>query len=51
LAYQVQQETRIYYIDPEATPLNLSNPLKVIPEKAGRALPILVDSLIHQYYK
>ena len=49
LVHQVQPETQIYYIDPKASRLPLSNPLKVIPEKAGRALPALVDSLIYQY--
>ena len=40
--------TPVYYIDPHANEIYISNPLTVIKEKAGTGLPQLVEQLIQK---
>ena len=40
--------TPVYYIDPHANEIHISNPLTIIKEKAGTGLPQLVEKLINE---
>jgi len=42
----LKPETPIYYIDPDPSVFHTQNPLQVFEEKAGEALPKLVEKLI-----
>jgi NAD-dependent deacetylase len=46
LVHYLKPEIPVYYIDPNPHPLSISNPLHIIPKKAGEGLPELVDRLI-----
>jgi len=46
LVHALKPGVPVYYIDPNPSPLAISNPLHIIAKKAGEGLPELVDELI-----
>ncbi len=48
LVHYLPSYTPVYYIDPNAAPIAISNPLTIIREKAGTGLPKLVAQLIQE---
>ncbi len=49
LVHHLSKTSPMYYIDPNPNPIHINNPLKIINQKAGEALPVLVDELIQKY--
>jgi NAD-dependent deacetylase len=50
LVHYVNREAPKFYVDPKAFPLHGLSHLEVIRQKAGEALPVLVDRLLREYY-
>ena len=48
LIHYVEKEIPKYYVDPKAFPVHGITNLKVIRQKAGKALPGLVDRLLKE---